>query len=167
MKLRHSKVELNVGWKVWYEQVTKDGQQPVFGEHKIGLLKAIHKFGSIKAAASESGLDFKKAWEMVNSMNQRMAPHEMVTSTRGGKGGTYLTRLAKEIVKQDEEIHERLRQIMPILNEGVEGVVVESSERSEDNVLRLTIEVSRDAHARHVPNTGDRFIVFMVSDGNE
>ena len=56
------------------------------GEGRIELLKNIDKHGSIKAAATAMNMSYKKAWNLMKSMNtQAITP--LVHNTKGGKGG--------------------------------------------------------------------------------
>lgn len=89
---------LALNFKLWFS-VDKDGEsEPIFGEHKIQLLKQIEIAGSISAAASMLGLDYKKAHDMIDAMNLKVSPHKLVISERGRGKGTHLTRLATELI---------------------------------------------------------------------
>ncbi len=56
------------------------------GEGRIALLKEIDKHGSISKAAKAMKMSYKKAWELVNSMNaQGNSP--LVSRKIGGNGG--------------------------------------------------------------------------------
>lgn len=64
----------------------------VFGEHemmgpgKAELLERIDRCGSIAAAGREMGMSYKRAWELVGTLNA-MFCDPVVESTRGGPGG--------------------------------------------------------------------------------
>ena len=69
-------------------------------EKRIRLLEAIGEFGSISSAAKKVGLSYKAAWEAVDTMNN-LSHLPLVTKLTGGSGGggTTLTELGKEMVK--------------------------------------------------------------------
>lgn len=56
------------------------------GEGRIALLKEIDKYGSISTAAKMMGMSYKKAWRLVDSMNQ-LGSEFLVIRKAGGKGG--------------------------------------------------------------------------------
>ena len=101
------KLRLLVGFKIWFEVETKDGDTvPLLGEQKIRLLKAIKETGSINKAAQSLGIDFKKAWQMIDSINEKLRPEKIIISSKGGKGGSRLTELGEEILAQYKELQE-------------------------------------------------------------
>ncbi|MBI1837768.1 MAG: LysR family transcriptional regulator [Flavobacteriia bacterium] len=53
------------------------------GEGRIELLKKIDEFGSISKAAKAMKMSYKKAWELVNSMNEQ-SQEPIVTGKIGG-----------------------------------------------------------------------------------
>ncbi|MFD0863673.1 winged helix-turn-helix domain-containing protein [Sungkyunkwania multivorans] len=68
--------------RIWIE--TADG---VFlGEGRIDLLKAIQREGSLSKAAAQLGMSYKKAWNLLDSIN-RSAKKPVAVTTTGGKGG--------------------------------------------------------------------------------
>ena len=69
-------------------------------EKRIRLLEAIDSCGSISSAAKTVGLSYKAAWEAVDTMNN-LSHAPLVTKSTGGSGGggTTLTELGKEMVK--------------------------------------------------------------------
>jgi len=69
-------------------------------EKRIRLLEAIEAYGSISSAAKKVGLSYKAAWEAVDTMNN-LSVQPLVTKLTGGSGGggTTLTELGKEMVK--------------------------------------------------------------------
>lgn len=56
------------------------------GPGKIDLLEAIRRNGSISGAAKEKKLSYRRAWDMVNTMN-RCFKEPLVSSSTGGRGG--------------------------------------------------------------------------------
>lgn len=46
-----------------------NGEEKLFGPGKLELLQTIQETGSISQTAKKTGLSYKKAWDMVNSLN--------------------------------------------------------------------------------------------------
>jgi molybdate transport system regulatory protein len=62
------------------------GANEMIGPGKAELLERIDRCGSIAAAGREMGMSYKRAWELVGTMNA-MFRDQLVTSQRGGPGG--------------------------------------------------------------------------------
>lgn len=77
----------------------------VFGDHemigpgKAELMERIDRCGSIAAAGREMGMSYKRAWELVGTLNA-MFRDPVIESTRGGPGGggAVLTPAGREIL---------------------------------------------------------------------
>ncbi|MRH21787.1 winged helix-turn-helix domain-containing protein [Rhodovulum strictum] len=76
------------------------GDHEMFGPGKAELLERIDRCGSIAAAGREMGMSYKRAWELVGTLNA-MFRAPLVESTRGGPGGggAVLTEAGREIVE--------------------------------------------------------------------
>ncbi len=76
------------------------GDQIALGPGKVDLLEAINLWGSISKAARESGLSYRRAWTLVDTMNKSFKS-ALVEGSAGGKkgGGTRLTPLGKKMIK--------------------------------------------------------------------
>ena len=57
------------------------------GPGKANLLEAIQQKGSISAAALSMGMSYKRAWDLVTTMNKCFKQAVVATSVGGGKGG--------------------------------------------------------------------------------
>ena len=70
------------------------------GPGKIDLLEAIQSSGSISQAAKEIHLSYRRAWDMVSTMNHCFKS-PLVESSTGGKGGggARLTPLGKSVTQ--------------------------------------------------------------------
>lgn len=70
------------------------------GPGKVDLLESIDKEGSISQAARERHLSYRRAWNMVDIMNQCFK-EPLVASVTGGKGGggARLTPTGKKVIK--------------------------------------------------------------------
>gem|GEM_PF-976696 len=72
----------------------------VIGPGKIELLKAIERHGSIAAACREMGLSYKKAWQLLNTMNRHLAAPVINTATGGTqRGGATLTDQGRALIE--------------------------------------------------------------------
>jgi molybdate transport system regulatory protein len=76
------------------------GDLIALGPGKVDLLESIDREGSISQAARESKLSYRRAWNMVDTMNQCFK-EPLVASTTGGKGGggAKLTPTGKKAIK--------------------------------------------------------------------
>lgn len=88
--------------RIWLEI---DGKV-VLGEGRVRLLKAIEEKGSLAQAAKMMNMSYKKAWTLVESINNATG-ETLVTKTIGGKsgGGAQLTSYAKELIQTFEDIN--------------------------------------------------------------
>ena len=75
------------------------GDLIALGPGKVDLLESIDQEGSISQAARQSHLSYRRAWDMVDTMN-RCFKKPLVKSATGGKGGggAELTPLGKKVI---------------------------------------------------------------------
>ena len=69
--------------RLWLE--TDDGR--FLGIGRLELLERIAALGSISKAALAMGMSYKRAWDLVSSMNAQAATPLVSTQTGGPKGG--------------------------------------------------------------------------------
>jgi len=62
------------------------GDDEMIGPGKAELLERIARCGSIAAAGREMGMSYKRAWQLIGTLNA-MFRDPLVESTRGGPGG--------------------------------------------------------------------------------
>lgn len=76
------------------------GEDAMLGPGKADLLERIDRCGSIAAAGREMGMSYKRAWELIGTLNT-MFRASLVESTRGGPGGggAVLTDLGREVLR--------------------------------------------------------------------
>lgn len=70
------------------------------GPGKVGLLAAIAGTGSLSAAAAEVGMSYKRAWVLLQSVNELFDEPLAVMSKggRGGGGGATVTPRGHEVI---------------------------------------------------------------------
>ena len=75
------------------------GGQGMLGPGKAELLERIDRCGSIAAAGRAMGMSYKRAWDLVGTLNSMFA-EPLVDSTRGGPGGggAVLTAAGREVL---------------------------------------------------------------------
>jgi len=73
----------------------------VIGPGKIELLESIERHGSIAAACREMGLSYKKAWQLLDTMNRHLTAPVIDTVTGGTqRGGATLTEYGRAIIEE-------------------------------------------------------------------
>lgn len=101
--------DIKIENRIWIE---KDGF-PFVGNGRITLLEYIHETGSMAKAAKKLGMSYKKAWELVKSMNTQ-SDIELVVKATGGKngGGTQLTEKGLSIITQFRELEQKSKDFL-------------------------------------------------------
>lgn len=85
------------------------GDSIAIGPGKIDLLRRVDETRSIAAAARSLGLPYKRAWLLINSLNQGFGRPLVETATGGkGGGGAMLTPLGRELVQRYEALETHL-----------------------------------------------------------
>ena len=76
------------------------GPQTAIGPGKADLLQHIIDTGSIAAAGRRMAMSYRRAWLLIDEMNQ-LFKHPVVTTAKGGKGGgggAVLTDFGRELL---------------------------------------------------------------------
>ncbi|UQB42917.1 LysR family transcriptional regulator [Thiomicrospira microaerophila] len=83
------------------------------GIGRIKLLENIQRYGSINRAAKEMNMSYKKAWKLVEDMNQ-LACQPLVLSEKGGRqgGGTQVTELGEAYIRYFRDLEDRLSKFL-------------------------------------------------------
>lgn len=76
------------------------------GPGRVELLEKIIETGSISQAAKLMGMSYKKAWDLINSINQH-TQKPIVTTQAGGEkgGGTIVTEEGKQLILAFKKLH--------------------------------------------------------------
>lgn len=85
------------------------GEGLSIGPGKIELLRALGRVRSISAAARELGMPYKRAWMLIDSLNQGFGRPVAETAIGGkGGGGARLTPLGERLVAAYDRLQARL-----------------------------------------------------------
>ena len=76
-------LDIKVGGKLWLES---EGER-FFGPGPMELLEKIEETGSISSAAKAMNMSYKKAWELINHLNDQTNSPVVIPQTGGEKGG--------------------------------------------------------------------------------
>ena len=97
------------------------GRHEAIGPGKIALLEQIERGGSLSQAARELGMSYRRAWQLLDSLNGCFRERVALTA-RGGRrgGGATLTELGRRLIRSyrefDAEVQARaLRHFRPIM----------------------------------------------------
>lgn len=102
------------------------GDLIAIGPGKIALLEALDEAGSITAAAKALGMSYRRAWLLIDELNQSLREPAVVTAAGGAQGGgSRLTDSGRALVTLYREIEaeaqahcaERIGQLMKMLAE--------------------------------------------------
>ena len=79
----------------------------LLGSGKIALLKAIQKEHSLSKAAKSINMSYRRAWLLIQELNDSLREPVLITHTGGQSGGgSELTEVANQII----EVYERLNK---------------------------------------------------------
>ncbi|MBF9237025.1 LysR family transcriptional regulator [Hymenobacter sp. BT683] len=95
--------------RLWLE--TDDGR--FLGIGRLELLEQIAALGSISKAAQAMGMSYKRAWDLVSSMNAQAATPLVTTQTGGARGGGALvTAAGHEAIAEVQALQARFHEFM-------------------------------------------------------
>jgi molybdate transport system regulatory protein len=88
--------------RIWIES----DEGILLGNGRVKLLKEIDNTGSLSKAAKNLGMSYKKAWNLIDSVNKH-AEQEVVSKAIGGKdgGGTSLTEYGRKLIAHFEKMN--------------------------------------------------------------
>jgi len=89
-------------YKLW---LSTNEEKNIVGENIINLLKHIDKTGSLKSAATELNISYRKAWGNMKDAESQLNI-QLVEKQRGGKdgGNSKLTQEAKNLIAAFDEL---------------------------------------------------------------
>ena len=98
------------------------------GPGKISLLESIQQTGSISAAARSMGMDYKRAWLLLDSLNQAFEEPVLAAATGGTKGG------GAQLTAFGAELLERYRRIEAMAVEGAKADLASLAARARPEI---------------------------------
>jgi len=88
--------------RIWIESE----DNVLLGEGRVHLLKAIQETGSLSKAAKSLNISYKKAWQMLDSVNKSAKKPVTINSVGGkGGGGAELTEYGNSLITAFDEIN--------------------------------------------------------------
>lgn len=106
-------MNLRINGRIWLETVSPDGPERFMGIGRLELLGHIQQTGSINQAAKAMKMSYKRAWEMVHSMNTQAETPLVITQTGGEKGGgTLVTPEGEKYLAYYQALQERFQQFL-------------------------------------------------------
>lgn len=105
-RLKPSKFEIFLNYKLWLSSVTGEG---IIEEDRYKLLQLIKERGSLKAAADEMKTSYRKAWGDLKKA-ETLLGYDLIVRKRGGKDGgqSYLTEKAIKLLEAYDALHTRM-----------------------------------------------------------
>ncbi|GAA4970417.1 winged helix-turn-helix domain-containing protein [Algibacter aquimarinus] len=95
-----------MGYKIKSRIWIESDENVLLGEGRVHLLKAIQETGSLSKAAKSLNISYKKAWQLLDSVNKSAKKPVTINSIGGkGGGGAELTEYGKSLVKAFDEIN--------------------------------------------------------------
>lgn len=89
----------------------KYGDEIAIGPGKIAILEAIADTGSISAAGRKLGMSYRRAWLLVDQMNQYFKEPVVQAATGGAQGGgTALTETGLEVINLYRGIEQQAQE---------------------------------------------------------
>jgi len=87
------------------------GHNIAVGPGKADLLEGIRETGSIAAAGRRMGMSYKRAWLLIDTMNNCFSK-PLVEAVKGGKsgGGAHLTRLGEDVLARYRRMQTAMAQ---------------------------------------------------------
>lgn len=88
--------------RIWIESQ----DNVLLGEGRVRLLKEIQKAGSLSKAAKSLNISYKKAWQLLDSVNKSAKKPVTINSIGGkGGGGAQLTEYGQSLINAFDEIN--------------------------------------------------------------
>ena len=89
------------------------------GPGKADILEAIQQLGSISAAAKSMGMSYKRAWDLVDTMNRSFIEPLVATATGGNRGGAEVTEFGLQILNVYRQMQQKANAA---INDELEGL---------------------------------------------
>jgi len=105
-RVKPSKFEIFLNYKLWLSSVTGEG---IIEEDRYKLLQIIKDKGSLKAAADDMKISYRKAWGDLKKAEELLG-YELLDRQRGGKAGgqSQLTDKAVKLLEAYDVLHTKM-----------------------------------------------------------
>ncbi|MCH4552852.1 MULTISPECIES: winged helix-turn-helix domain-containing protein [Aestuariibaculum] len=105
--------------RIWIEHE----DNVLLGEGRVQLLKAINDTGSLSKAAKSLNISYKKAWDLVDSVN-KSAKQPVTINSIGGKGGggAELTEYGKSLIQVFDDINKNCWEFLDLQLEKIKSL---------------------------------------------
>lgn len=161
----------SVGVRVWLERA----RRAVLGEGRLALLEGIDRTRSISAAARQMGMSYRRAWLLVQEINEA-AGHPLVAATTGGLhgGGARLTPSGRQAIalfrQLRDQVHQTAASLLPRLVQrpGAPGVHVVAAASLEEVISQLVAAFALkrpDVRVRAVFGASDELADHLLAGG--
>lgn len=102
-------MEYKIKSRIWIET----NNHILLGEGRVRLLKAIAETGSLSKAAKSLSMSYKKAWNLLDTVNKSAEKPVVITSI-GGKngGGAQLTAYGQSLITAFDTINKNCWQFL-------------------------------------------------------
>ena len=101
--------QFTVNGSIWIEC---NGER-FFGPGPVELLELINETGSINQAAKQMEMSYKKAWQIISSLNTETRQPFVVTQAGGNSGGgSIITDEAKAVIRWYTALRERFSALL-------------------------------------------------------
>jgi len=106
MRFKDSKKDVFLRYKVWLSTIAGEG---ILGKGKWQLLKEIEAEGSLKAAAENLGVSYRKAWNDLKKAEDKLG-YNLTEKQRGGKKGgkSVLTDKGRKLIEAYDALNKKL-----------------------------------------------------------
>lgn len=107
-ELLRDELTFRLNGRLWME-----GNERFMGIGRLELLTHIQALGSISKAAQAMNMSYKRAWDLVSSMNAQ-ARSPLVLTQAGGKqgGGTEVTPEGQQMIQEFGALQERFQAFL-------------------------------------------------------
>ncbi len=104
---------LRINGRIWLETTSDNITERFMGIGRLELLDHIQQTGSINQAAKAMRMSYKRAWELVHSMNTQTDQPLVITQTGGSTGGgAVVTEEGQKHLAHFRALHERFQQFL-------------------------------------------------------
>lgn len=101
-------MKFKINGRIWIE-----AEERFMGIGRLELLQRIEQTGSISAAAKQMGMSYKRAWDLIQSLNSQANSLIVSTQTGGERGGgAVLTEEGKRWIVKYTGLQRRFQEFM-------------------------------------------------------